>query len=147
MAPKMSLLTFLMLACMACRYAPEPGSVGAPIWTESSSSIVVRTASFTEPWVGGQGMTIATCRSAPRAELTAAQSEYLEKIQLIPLDVGCTADGFSYLELEITDSNGTVSSFRDTGCDYLQLPGAKAMLAFDEVSAIRTWENLAECSI
>jgi hypothetical protein len=72
-----------------------------------------------------------------RAELSDDALSRLESLELIPLDDRCTADGFDYDVLTVTDAYGTFAEYADTGCHYLRFDGAAAMLSFEDVKGLR----------
>jgi hypothetical protein len=60
--------------------------------------------------------------------MSVAQLATLAAVTLIPLNDSCTADGFRYRDVTVYDMDGTSRSYRDTGCDYLMVEGARGML-------------------
>ncbi len=71
------------------------------------------------------------CWFFDREEMSAVQLRALSDLVLIPIDDACTADGYSYYELSVTNDDGAVQSYRTTGCSYLRLPGATALIPQD----------------
>jgi hypothetical protein len=125
----------------------EPGTVGARIWTESSATITIRTQSFLDAWgAGGQRpFSTESCRTASREELTESQLTFLQTIELVSLNDQCTSDGFSYIEIKVQDNDGTTSTFRDTGCDFLKVPSAKAILPSNLLASDFEQDQLRPC--
>jgi hypothetical protein len=52
-------------------------------------------------------------------------------LQALPPSGSCTPDGYDYCEAIISDQNGATATYRDTGCSYLKVPDAKAILPPD----------------
>jgi hypothetical protein len=61
--------------------------------------------------------------------MSIAQLSALEELVLIPITGACSADGYSYYELVVTDEIQGASAYATTGCEYLRIPGATAMLS------------------
>jgi len=70
----------------------------------------------------------STCWFFEKSALTDAQRKMLEELTLVPLVEACTADGFEYYELTVVDRDGSESVYRNTGCSFLRVEGAQAML-------------------
>lgn len=109
--------------------SPAEGSPGAHIWFESSVQLdLERIEVFDGPGVAPPG----TCGawSFPRAALTDAQLAAVEAVTLrsFPTSNACEADGYTYTDATVTDTDGTTATYRDTGCPYLRIAGSSAML-------------------
>jgi hypothetical protein len=59
----------------------------------------------------------------------------LEGLTLVPLTDACTSDGFNYHELTVISGDAFESVYRDTGCSYLRIEGAMAMLPANAFSS------------
>ena len=107
------------------------GEVGSHVWFDTSQSIEVREAWYAE--VRGPDASApvsgSLCGTLDRAVMNAAQLAALDEIVLVPLTEGCTTDGFRYLELTVVETDGQRAAYRDTGCNFLRVEGAAAMLA------------------
>ena len=63
--------------------------------------------------------------------MSRSELALLDALTLVPLNDSCTVDGYSLSELTVVDSDGTVARYRDTGCSYLVVEGAKTLLPPD----------------
>jgi hypothetical protein len=107
----------------------EPATeVGEHVWSLTSVQIEVRFQRFVSNGLT-DGDVGTSCWSLKREVMSEAQRVALESVVLVPLDPRCTADGYQFVELTVVDQSGSRTSYRDTGCSYLAIPGAKAMLA------------------
>jgi hypothetical protein len=105
------------------------GTVGSHVWFDSSTGIELRNVwAYNGSLAGMPPVTGSTCWTFERNALDDAQLAALEDMILVPLTEACTADGYSYYELTVVDADGTRAAYRDTGCSYLRLEGATAML-------------------
>ncbi|HVJ17718.1 MAG TPA: hypothetical protein VM686_19990 [Polyangiaceae bacterium] len=87
-----------------------------------------------------------SCVTWDRAELSEDQLAALEAIELVPLDGRCTSDGFSYEQLTVFDMEGGEVVYRDTGCDYLNVYDAAAMLPRDSFDgSLFPWDMATDC--
>ena len=68
--------------------------------------------------------------SFPRESMTADQLAAIESLTLQPLPTGdaCGADGYDVFTATVTDRDGTTATYKDTGCPYLMIAGASAIL-------------------
>jgi hypothetical protein len=113
----------------------EPGTVGAHVWDASSESLELR-----KEWSYGGPASIppvsgSSCWFFERGALSVAQREALDALTLVPLTDACTYDGFEYYELTVVDRDGSEFVYRDTGCDFLRLEDAQAMLPANAFSS------------
>jgi hypothetical protein len=113
----------------------EPGTVGAHVWDASSESLELR-----REWsYGGPAsvppMSGSSCWFFERGALSVAQREALDALMLVALTDACTYDGFEYYELTVLDRDGSEFVYRDTGCDFLRLEDAQAMLPANAFSS------------
>jgi hypothetical protein len=101
------------------------GEVGSHVWSLASAAIEVRrqTVQIDSHFVPTD--VSDTCWSLRTEAMSDAQRAILESVLLVPLFPNCTADGYTYEELTVISSDGTRKLYRDTGCSYLALPGAK----------------------
>jgi len=78
----------------------------------------------------GPGYSSCAAWSFSGQSLTETQLAAIEAVTLQPLPTGdaCTLDGYSYSEATVADRDGTPATYRDTGCDFLRVPGSMAML-------------------
>jgi len=110
------------------RDAPEPGTAGAHVWDAQSESLELRNV-----WSYGGPANVppqsgSSCRFFARSTLSDAQRDVLEALKLVPITDACTYDGYMYDELTVIDRDGSEFTYRDTGCNYLRIEGAQAML-------------------
>lgn len=109
-------------------HSPEPGTVGARVWYASSASFELRNF-----WYFGGPASVtpesgSSCQFFERSALNDAQRGVLEALKLVSITDACTYDGYVYDELTVQDRDGSESVYRDTGCNYLRIEGAQAML-------------------
>jgi hypothetical protein len=105
---------------------PALGTPGANVWFDSSDSIQVTYAwATTFPGSSGSG---AECVRLTRAELSAEQSTYLDTLTLDPFRKAWCADGYSYVEVRVNETNGASAIYRDTGCEGQAIADAGVML-------------------
>ena len=108
--------------------SPEPGTVGAHVWDAQSESLELRNV-----WSYGGPANVppqsgSSCRFFVRSALNDAQRDVLEALKLVSITDACTYDGYMYDELTVIDRDGSGFTYRDTGCNYLRIEGAQAML-------------------
>lgn len=110
---RLALAVFVLAGCGV-------GAPGAPVWFANSSGLrITQQGGYVRPpssW--------STCVAVSRSELSPAQLKYLEGLRLMAPDGKCTADGWNFVELVVTDSNGE-RTYRDESCmkpDVGQLP-------------------------
>ena len=151
----------LVLSCGLSRAAPdssdgsdEPdggsterrGEVGSHVWFDTSQSIELR-----ETWLydtrGGDAAPNSGCTSVPldRSTLSARQLTTLENLVLVPLTDACTADGYVFHQLTVVDRDPLESVYRDTGCSYLRVEGALAMLPPNFFDSMRPLPPASPC--
>lgn len=112
---------------------PDPlpkGTPGAHVWFDSSVRVQYRYELSRTLWGGDGGIRERYEESCGILErpLTDAQEAALKTIVLVPINSACSADGFDVRELTVFDADGSEAVYRDTGCSYLRVVGAKAML-------------------
>ena len=113
----------------------EPGTVGAHVWDASSESLELR-----KVWsYGGPANTPpssgSSCWFFESSALSVAQRQALDALTLVPLTDACTYDGFEYYELTVLDRDGSEFVYRDTGCNFLRLEDAQAILPANAFSS------------
>jgi len=110
----------------------SPGKVGDRFWFQSSMKLDVRCRVVFDAMPGSIGSTSCDVWSFTRDALTDEQQSLLDSatLQNIPLSP-CTADGYGYCEAIISDQDGSIATYRDTGCDYLKVPDATAILPYN----------------
>lgn len=115
-----------------------PGEVGSHVWRATSASVTLDTHwsydSLGQP--GVMPSSGSTSMTHLRAELSPGALGRLEGLKLIPLEDQCTADGYRYNVLTITDADGTSATYADTGCNYLRVEGATVMLSSADVQQL-----------
>ena len=111
--------------------------MGARVWLDSSVRAEVKQVWFYETFgpnapspSGG-----SRCWQLDRDALTSSQRGALESVALIALSDACTADGYNYYQLTVFDADGSDATYRNTGCSYLRVDGASAMLPSDAFSS------------
>lgn len=112
--------------------APEPatGTPGSRVWLDSSVRAMVGSYSFFDtlgPDPKGP-LVQHTCWAFERTALTDSQLAVWNALTLVALSPACAVDGYQYYELTVFDADGSSATYRDTGCSYLSVPGATAML-------------------
>jgi hypothetical protein len=137
-----ALIAFSVMSHFACTPeetdpAPEPRNVpGAAIWFDSSVRAQIMHHSSYDTWGGAVPPPDSiryTCLK--RETLDAAELDALANVRLTPIEDNCSADGFSYTEITVWDANGSVATYRDTGCHSLRVAGATTMLDARSVNA------------
>ena len=121
----------MLYGAIGCSGASTPvGSVGSHVWTDSSTGIELKSVWSYQTWGPNAGtpQSGSSCLVLERAALSDAQRTALEMLVLVPINEQCTADGYSYKQLTVRDRDGGTTSYRDTGCNYLRIQGATAML-------------------
>jgi hypothetical protein len=107
---------------------PTLGGPGSHVWFESSIAVELATVWAFDGWGVNPPQSGQACWRLDREALSVAQLATLAAVTLIPLNDSCTADGFRFREVTVYDVDGTSRSYRDTGCDYLMVEGARGML-------------------
>ena len=111
------------------------GTPGAPFWFKSSIKLDVNCHIFDDTWGPNAAPPSSSCTawSFTRDSLTDRQQSILETatLQALPSGYSCTLDGYDYCEAIISDQDGSAATYRDTNCDYLRVPDAKAILSSD----------------
>ena len=106
----------------------DRGAAGSHVWFESSVRLKLRNEWRFNAWGGAMGASGGSCVSLTHDELSDEQRTALEGLLLVPLNAGCPSDGYDYDELTVVDRDGSEAVYRNTGCEYLKVPGALAML-------------------
>lgn len=101
------------------------------MWSASSTQIEVRNTQFLDSPPAPSPSSSSSCWTLKTEAMSAAQRAALESVVLVPLNPICTADGYQYDELTVIGPDGTRTAYRDTGCNFLAVPGARAMLPSD----------------
>jgi hypothetical protein len=115
---------------------PEPrGVAGAHVWFATSDWIAIRAEWSFIGRGGGSGSSGSSCLRFDRTSLSTPQLDALAALTLVPITDGCTLDGYHFQELRVFDADGTSAAYRDTGCSYLRVAGANAMLPYDALDA------------
>jgi hypothetical protein len=124
------------------------GEVGSHVWFDTSQSIEVRESWYSDVRGPDASAPISgsLCGILDRSAMNAAQLAALDEIVLVPLTSACTADGYRYVELTVVETDGQRLIYRDTGCDFLRVEGATAMLAEGSISrAVFPQSSLTPC--
>jgi hypothetical protein len=104
------------------------GAPGAHAWLPTSVALKISSRWSYSGWGGRPSSSGETSAAWNKGDLSEAQKTWLETLVLLPLDNRCTADGYSYKELVVSDADGTSKTYRTTGCQHLRVEGATAML-------------------
>jgi hypothetical protein len=104
------------------------GFPGAHVWLATSVAIELRNDWSFLGWGGSPSSAGSSCLALDRTAMSQSQLEALAGLTLIPLQDQCSADGHSYFELTVYEADGSSNRYRDTGCPYLRIPDATAML-------------------
>jgi len=137
-APGMALLLGMVLCSSTGCHSGEQlasGTPGAHLWFRSSAKLDVKRYTFYDTWGTNAAPPSSSCTawSFTRDTLTETQQSILDSatLQELPSSDSCTADGFDYCEAIISDQDGSAATYRDTNCDFLRVPDAKAILSYD----------------
>jgi hypothetical protein len=127
---------------------PVMGAVGSAVWFDTSirAELTSHTSFDTRGPDAGPPISETTCWVFERSALSASQLAAFKALILVPLTDTCSVDGFSFGELSVFDADGSQATYRDTGCSYLRVTGATAMLPagiFDD--GIVSDQNVTEC--
>jgi len=119
-----------LFACSADPGQPANGAVGAHVWFASSTGIELTEAWVYDTWGpdAGPPSSGTACSTLDRAAMSSDQLAALAQLVLIPLADSCSVDGYDYHQLTVMDGDGGPVSYRDTGCNFLRVEGATAML-------------------
>ena len=104
------------------------GIPGAHVWFDTSSSVSVQYTWFRSGPASVTPMSGGSCAVFRREAMSEAQLDALEELVLVPLTPACFTDGHFYHDLVVTDPAHGTLAYRTTGCEYLKLAGATAML-------------------
>jgi hypothetical protein len=113
----------------ACVAAPEQAVRGVPdsgVWFDDSSRLRVSTHWVHDLPPGYSSG--SSCTEISHDALTLTQKDYLSALRLLPLNTDCDSDGYVYDELIVFGVGDTSATYRSTGCPYLGVPDAGALL-------------------